>query len=1215
MGRLQIFWHRRLCLIGSVGLLSSILWAPDLSSHAQILSAEDSVQTRVVQQDDKFTVLGGTTTDGGTLLFHSFEQFDLERGDSAEFQVAPGVDAVFSRIVNGIPSNIDGSIALSGGVADVYLINPAGVLFGTNASIDLAGDFTVVTAERLDFDQGYFGLSGHPDSVRGNILRFEFNPDSVGTIINSGNLKVDDDRSLSLLGHSVTNQGTSSGGRVTLAAVGTHERIVLDNGFRFLPDAQTSTTLPPWLSAPGAEHATAIELGQDGSLSLTGSPLSDIAVGTALVGGELTATESIQILGDHVATMGSTLRAVDGGQILIGGDYQGRGVLPTAQSTLIDAASTIIADGEMGGQVVIWADDTTQFRGAVSAQGNQAGGLVEVSGKRQLYFGGVVDLRSQGTPGTLLLDPENIEIRAGSDPGEIGIGDTQTLYEDTLESSIIGDANVVLQADNNITIAPLSDGELRFAQGSGSVSFLADADGDGQGSFTMAPSNRLSAPGRDVLITAADITLGDIATSTFSTIDNSIRAGDIYLSATPGNIVVNTLNTATRSVLNNRGNGGSVSLSATDGDIVTGDIVTAAAAEVTNSGDAGDISLTTLTGSITAASLMANTEAGSSNRANGGLITLNAPGGSIVAQRLDSTTISSGAVKTQGGDIGLNAADGIVVDSIDASGEGQGGNIDVSTQQSFRAVDTVVGTDASLLTTGGSTIRLTYSSEPAVPFVLGDSAVHGTAGTITSGVDTLNPPQTTTQTIQLDTIELNNLFEPPAASSPSTLELSPSDPLPISLERFNPSETVLADYQLTTATATRGEQDKALDESELLWTQIEMAFSAEFAQALNLPIPASPSLQTTQQTLKQVSKVQNITPALLYVQVKDTHLDLVLITDEGPPIHKSIAVTTAEMQSVVETFHQTVTNPILRPAQYLPAAQQLYDWLVRPLLKDLTKANVDHIGFVVDKGLRSLPMAALHDGTRFLIEDYSIGLLPSVGLTSMESELVAAAAPFEVSATLAMGIADFENQIDLAAVPLELELASQGKDDELYLDHDATLDGLNQHLEQEKFTHVHLATHAVFKPGDLESSYIQLWDQRITLNQLRELPLETIEFLILSACATALGDHAAEFGFAGLAVNVGVQTALASLWSISDEGTLGLMAEFYRALEQPVTRSAALRQAQLAMLRGQVSVNDGTVYGAEMRTIGRLPGLDVSGSWNFSHPAYWSGFTMIGNPW
>ncbi|MEM1256075.1 MAG: CHAT domain-containing protein [Cyanobacteria bacterium P01_H01_bin.21] len=1186
-----------------------------MSSHAQILSAEDSVQTRVVQQNDKFNILGGAVTDDGTLLFHSFEQFDLERGVSAEFQVAPGTEAVFSRIVNGIPSNIDGSIALSGGAADVYLINPAGVLFGTSASIDLAGDFTVVTAERLDFDQGHFDLTGYPDSVRGNILRFEFNPESAGTIINSGNLKVDDDRSLSLLGHSVINQGTISGGRVTLAAVGTHERVVLDNGFRFLPDAQTSATLPPWLSDPGAEHATAIELGQDGNLSLTGSPLPDIAVGTTLVGGELSATERIQILGDHVATMGSTLRAADGGRILIGGDYQGRGVLPTAQSTLIDAASTIIADGETGGQVVIWADGTTQFRGGVSAQGDQAGGIVEVSGKEQLYFGGEVDLRSQGTPGTLLLDPENIEIRAGSDPGEIGISNTQTLYENTLESSIIGDANVVFQADNNITIAPLSDGELRFAQGSGSVIFLADADGDGQGSFTMAPNNRLSAPGRDVSITAADITLGDIETSTFSTIDNSISAGDIYLSATQGSIAANRLNTTTRSVLNNRGNGGSVFLSAIDGDIVTDDIVTAAAAEVTNLGNAGDISLITLRGNITAASLMANTEAGSSNRANGGLIALNALGGSIAAQHLDSTTVSPDAVKTQGGDIGLNAADSIVVDSIDASGEGQGGNIDVSTQQSFRAVDTVVGTDASLLTTGGSTIRLTYNSEPVVPFVLGDSTLHGTAGTITSGVDTLSPPQTATQTVQLDTIELNNLFEPPTASLPATLEASPSSPFPVSLERFNPSETVLANYELNTATAVRGDQDKALDESELLWNQIEMTFSAEFAQALNLPIPASPSLQTTQQTLKQVSNTQNITPALLYVQVKNTHLDLVLVTAEGTPIHKSVAVSAAEVSSVVDTFHKTVTNPMLRPAQYLPASQKLYDWLVRPLLKDLTKANVDHIGFVLDKGLRSLPMAALHSGTHFLIEDYTIGLLPSVGLTSMESERVSVADPFEASATLAMGIADFENQGDLAAVPLELDLASQGTDDELYLDHDATLDGLNQHLEQEKFTHVHLATHAVFKPGDLESSYIQLWDQRITLNQLRELPFETIEFLILSACATALGDHAAEFGFAGLAVNVGVQTALASLWSISDEGTLGLMAEFYRALEQPVTRSAALRQAQLAMLQGQVSVNDGTVYGAEMRTIGHLPSLDASGSWNFSHPAYWSGFAMIGNPW
>ncbi|EKU96676.1 hypothetical protein Lepto7375DRAFT_0544, partial [Leptolyngbya sp. PCC 7375] len=90
---------------------------------------------------------------------------------------------------------------------------------------------------------------------------------------------------------------------------------------------------------------------------------------------------------------------------------------------------------------------------------------------------------------------------------------------------------------------------------------------------------------------------------------------------------------------------------------------------------------------------------------------------------------------------------------------------------------------------------------------------------------------------------------------------------------------------------------------------------------------------------------------------------------------------------------------------------------------------------------------------------------------------------------------------------------------------------------------------------------------------------------------------------------------LASLWSIDDESTLGLMAEFYRAFEQPLTRSAALRQAQLAMLHGQVGIEDGTVYGSDGQLIGHLSGLGTSGSWDFSHPAYWSGFTMIGNPW
>ena len=60
-----------------------------------------------------------------------------------------------------------------------------------------------------------------------------------------------------------------------------------------------------------------------------------------------------------------------------------------------------------------------------------------------------------------------------------------------------------------------------------------------------------------------------------------------------------------------------------------------------------------------------------------------------------------------------------------------------------------------------------------------------------------------------------------------------------------------------------------------------------------------------------------------------------------------------------------------------------------------------------------------------------------------------------------------------------------------------------------------------------------------------------MNLLVLSACSTALGDEDAELGFAGLAVASGARSALASLWEVSDEGTLGLMTEFYRLLRTP----------------------------------------------------------------
>jgi CHAT domain-containing protein len=87
------------------------------------------------------------------------------------------------------------------------------------------------------------------------------------------------------------------------------------------------------------------------------------------------------------------------------------------------------------------------------------------------------------------------------------------------------------------------------------------------------------------------------------------------------------------------------------------------------------------------------------------------------------------------------------------------------------------------------------------------------------------------------------------------------------------------------------------------------------------------------------------------------------------------------------------------------------------------------------------------------------------------------------------------------------------------------------------------------------------------------------------------------------------------LWYVSDEGTLGLMTEFYGHLDDVTIKAEALREAQLAMLRGEVEVTDGQLRGSSRGTVLLPTGLAHLENNNLSHPYYWSGFTMIGSPW
>ena len=435
-----------------------------------------------------------------------------------------------------------------------------------------------------------------------------------------------------------------------------------------------------------------------------------------------------------------------------------------------------------------------------------------------------------------------------------------------------------------------------------------------------------------------------------------------------------------------------------------------------------------------------------------------------------------------------------------------------------------------------------------------------------------------------------------------------------------------------------------------LLKQIEDATSKQFINYLNLNEQTAHSemtLSEMQQMLYQVQQQSSsVRPALVYVHFAPNatdsnssdlansdqsvapspsdHLEVIAVTADGKPVrYRHPEITRADIASVSAQFRKEVTSQFSRPADYLPPAQQLYEWFIEPIESQLSNQDINSLGLVMAEGLRVLPLAALHDGNQFLVEKYSLGLIPAVSLTSFDTKDSALA-----NQVLAMGASKFDNQPPLPAVEAELSFIS----DTLWLgdsfvNEGFTLQNLKDQIASERYSILHLATHAFFDERSAEGSYIQMWKQRLQLSDLQVLRLAAndVAMVILSACNTAIGDRASEYGFAGFALSAGSESALASLWAVSDEGTLGFMTQFYDQLPKAVSqlepnredmhRSEILRAAQNSLLNGSVGIDYGQLYGPDGETLATIEALRDSGSWDFSHPYYWSAFTMVGNPW
>ncbi len=154
---------KRVCLtlIPSSLLLIGSFFIP-FKAIAQVTS-DGTLSTTVTSPDEQnFTIEGGNRPNGGGNLFHSFRDFSVPTNGSAVFNNAPDIANIISRVTGGNISSIDGLIKANGN-ANLFLINPAGIIFGNNARLDIGGSFFGSTADSLLFPEGEFSAV-NPDA-------------------------------------------------------------------------------------------------------------------------------------------------------------------------------------------------------------------------------------------------------------------------------------------------------------------------------------------------------------------------------------------------------------------------------------------------------------------------------------------------------------------------------------------------------------------------------------------------------------------------------------------------------------------------------------------------------------------------------------------------------------------------------------------------------------------------------------------------------------------------------------------------------------------------------------------------------------------------------------------------------------------------------------------------------------------------------------------
>ncbi|HZG39074.1 MAG TPA: hypothetical protein VEZ50_10375, partial [Nodosilinea sp.] len=789
-----------------------------------------------------------------------------------------------------------------------------------------------------------------------------------------------------LMGGTVVNTGTitAPGGEITLAAVPGSSTVRISQPGQILSLEVEAAALQS-LAAGGTLPVTSLPALLTGGLPTSGLAVNSMgqAVLTAtntvipegqvaIASGQLNTANpeglggTVAVLGDRVGLFNATLDAsgqTGGGQILVGGGYQGQGPVPNASRTFVDDGTTLAANALTrgnGGEAIVWADGATTFLGNIQLRGGAEagnGGFAEVSGREFLDYRGRVDASaSNGAIGTLLLDPTNIEVVADdfdsdaldlvdnfSDPDFDPTNQRTRLSVNAINDSV---ADVELQAANDITFN--ADVNLiGFGYGlsvtagnridvNNSIQ-LNGGDFVANSAFFDASGITIATEGGEIRITTTggDIVAGDLNTSVLSGFNgfSDTDGGDVTLSST-GGIAVNAITTSASQPYEGPANGGNIALMA-NGSISIDDDLQASS----DHGRGGDITVMSRNGSANLGNLDA------AGRDRGGNVTV------IARESITAGRIATSSESGDGGNVLLDPTGDIQVTFIDAQGGSQsiGGTVDITTDRFFRATSTFVDQNnipASISTAGGAgggpiTIRH-GGGLLATPFTVGPdyTGINGTAGAITTGPNNTisegafpttyqqgenpsiqiitqqppDPPKPPEPPIPGEALQIETQGEPPPDLPPT--EFSPPQ-TQAQIKDLNEARDILRQIENATGIkpalvyvqfiparlAVEPDSNAAAATSEVEPPEIETIRSdpgTNFAQS---------EASYTQRFESYLALPNTPTQAPVNRQADTDQLELMVITADGPPIWKRVDVSREKVLATAQRFRLEVADP------------------------------------------------------------------------------------------------------------------------------------------------------------------------------------------------------------------------------------------------------------------------------------------------------------------